>query len=426
MNVTTEKLPKSKIAITVELTPEEIKPQLERAAADIAMNLKSPGFRPGKMPYDMVAKKVGEAAIYQEAVHYIISKTYPDAVMQADVLVVGQPAIDVLKAAPGNPFSYKATVALLPEIKLGDLTKAKAKRETPTVAPAEVEKTIEQLRGMRASQNRVDRPAQKGDLVEIDFDLSVDKVKVDGGSSKNHPVTIGDGNFIPGFEDNLIGLAADATKTFTLRFPEDYHAKHLAGKEGSFTVKANGVYEMVKPEFNDDFVKGLGHLGTVATFRAEIEKNMKAEAEDRANRKYEEDLMTELISRTTFGEIPDLLIDSEVDKMVHELQHDITNRGMDWLKYLESIKKTEDELRKEMSVQALKRVQAALLLRQVAKEQSITATDEEIKKELDEIKQRYQDNPQILSQLDSPSYRQYVENLLVNRKVLEYLKTQAA
>lgn len=426
MKVSTEKLAKSKVALTVELTEEEIKPHLERAAGDISKEIKADGFRPGKMPYDMVVKKVGEAAIYQEAVRYIISKTYPDAVMQADLLVVGQPEIDVLKAAPGNPFMYKATVALLPEIKLGELTNVKAKREESKVSPEDLDKAIDQLRTMRASQNKVDRPAQKGDLIEVDFDLSVDKVKVDGGSSKNHPITIGEGNFIPGFEDNLVGLAAGATKTFTLRFPSDYHAKHLANKEGSFTVKANTVYEIKKPEVNDDFVKGLGHLGTVATFKTEIEKNLQTEKDQETDRKFEEALITELVSRTTFGEIPDLLIDSEVDKMLHELQHDISSRGMDWLKYLESIKKTEDELRKEFATQADKRVKAALLLRQVAKEKNITVEHDDIHTELAEIKKRYQGNSEVEKQIDSPSYHQYVENLLTNRKVLEYLKQQAS
>lgn len=425
MKVTSEKLPKSKIAITVELTDEEIKPHLERAATDIAKDLKAPGFRPGKMPYDLVAKKVGEAAIYQEAVHYIISKTYPDAVMQANVLVVGQPTIDVLKAAPGNPFIYKATVSLLPEIKLGDFTKIKARRGEAKVEPADLEKAIDQLRSMRASQNRVDRPAQPGDLVEVDFDLSVDKVKVDGGSSKNHPVTLGDGNFIPGFEDNLVGLAAGATKTFTLRFPADYHAKHLANREGSFSVKANGVFEIQKPELTEDFVKDLGHLGTVATFRQEIEKNLKTEQAERVDRKFEEELINELVSRTTFGEIPELLIDSEVDKMLHELKHDVTNRGMEWPKYLESIKKTEDGLRKEFAIQAAKRVKAALLIRQVAKEKNITVEHDEVHTELAEINKRYQSNPEVQKQIGSPAYHQYVENLLANRKVLEYLKQQA-
>lgn len=425
MKTTTEKLPRSRIAITIELSPNEIKPQLERAASTIAAELKTPGFRPGKMPYQLVAQKVGEATIYQEASQAIVEKTYPPAVLQTNLLVVGRPEIAILKSAPGNPFVYKATVALLPEIKLGDYKSFNAiKREQTTVTPEEVTKAIEQLRSLRASKSLVDRPAQKGDLVEVDFDISVDQVKIDGGSSKNHPIIIGEDHFVPGFEDNLVGIKKGEKKQFTLLFPKDYRVKNLADKEGSFAVTMNAVYEVKKPELTDDFVKQLGHLGTVQTFRQEIEKNLKAEADSAAERRFEEALINELINRSTFGEIPELLLESERDKMIHELRHDIEHRGLAWEKYLESLKKTEPGLRQEFTDRATKRVKASLIIRHLAKERNVTVTDEEIQKELEIIKQRYQYDQEVLKQLATPAYKQYVENLLANRKVIEYLKAQ--
>ncbi|MFC1663096.1 trigger factor [Patescibacteria group bacterium] len=424
MKTTTKELPKSQIELTVELSAEEIKSQLDKATANISNDVKITGFRPGKANYEVVAKKVGEAAIYQEASQLIIEKTYPQAVIESKIYVVGQPKIEIIKMAPNNPFIYKATVALLPSVELADYKDIKARREDIKVEDKDVEKAIDQLRKMRATHNPIDRPAQSGDFVEIDFTVSRDKVQIDGGASKNHPLVIGEGNFISGFEDNLVGMIKGQTKEFQLTFPKDYQANNLAGQKADFKVTMHKIFEVKLPEFNDDFVKQLGDLGNVSTFRKKISENLKDEANNRADRGFEEAIVNELAERTKFGELPDIMLESEIDKMLAELESEVASRGMEWGKYLESIKKTKDDLLKEFRPQAEKRVKAALLIRHIAQEEKVEVSAEEIKKETEETKKRYENDPDIQKKIETPAYRQYVENLLANRKVIQFLRSQ--
>ncbi|MFH0952410.1 MAG: trigger factor [Patescibacteria group bacterium] len=424
MKTTVNKLPKGIVELTIELMPEEIKPQLEQAAGRLSKEIKITGFRPGKAPYDLVAKKVGEGTIFQEAGQKIIAKSYPEAVLGENLLVVGQPKIEILKSAPGNPFIYKATTTLLPNVVLGDYKKIKAKRNEPKTSAEDVEKTINNIRKMRAKYTPEERAAQKGDFVEIDVNVYQDKVPVDGGNSKNHPLTIGEGNFIPGFEDNLIGMLKGQTKEFSLNFPKDYHAKNLAGRKADFKVIVHKVSSVQLPEFNDAFVKQLGDLGNAVTFRKKIKDNLKAEDNLKADRKFEDDIIRQLVKSSRFDELPDLLIDSELDKMLEELKQEVTGRGMKWDEYLQSMKKTEDGMRQEFKTQAANRVKAALVIRFIAKEQKVAVTKEELAAETIQAKEKYKDQPELAEQFDSPSYQQYIENLLANRKVIQYLKEQ--
>jgi len=344
MNVTTKKLPKSQVELTVELSIEELKPYIQQAVAEISKESVIAGFRPGKAPYEIVEKQVGAMKIYQQAAEKAIQKTYPQAIIDNKLLTVGPPKIAVEKIAPNNPLVYKATAALLPNVKLGDYKKIKEGRKEVGVEAKEVDGTLNNLQKMFGKEKRVSRPVQKGDKVEMDMNTYVDKVPIDGGKSENHPVTVGEGHFIPGFEDNLVGLVEGQTKEFQLKFPKEYHRKDLAGKPVDFKVKMKSIFEIEKPDLDDNFAKTAGKFEKLDDLRRQIEKNIHQEKTAKEQQRWELAVIEQIINKSSFDEIPDILVESELHKMLHELEHEVTGQGMKFEDYLSSIKKSKEDL----------------------------------------------------------------------------------
>lgn len=425
MQITVAKQPKSQIKLTVELTVEEMKPYLDKAAEELSKEYRIEGFRPGKASLGIVISKVGAQHVWEAASEHAIRRTFVQAIREKELPTIGQPHIHIEKLAPENPFIYSAESAVLPEVTIGDYQSFKAKKKPAVVAPAEVEKAIEDLREMFQTEAMVDRAAQAGDKVEIDIDLYQDNVAIEGGSSKNHPVVIGSKHFIPGFEDQLVGLKKDDTKTFSLPFPKEYHNEKLAGKKGDFTVKVKTVFAITKPDINDEFAAKAGKFTNVADLKAKLEDNLRGEAEDKEDAMFERAIIEELVNRSKFGELPEMLVASELEKMIHELQEQVERQGGKWEDYLTATKKTVDILKKEFREQAERRVKAALLIRQLAKTENIQADPKQVEEEVASTKKMYAGQPDILNRIDSEDYRDYLKSLQVNKRVVEFLKSKA-
>lgn len=422
MNVKVDKLPKNQAELTIELLHEEMKPYIQQAVVDISKEISIAGFRPGKAPYEIVAKQVGAMKIYQQAAEKAVQNTFPKAIANNELTTIGPPRIAVEKIAPNNPLVYKATVALLPKVKLGDYKKIKETKKEVKVEAKEVEGTLQNLRKMFGKEKRVSRPIQNGDKVEMDMDTYVDKVPIDGGKSANHPVTVGEGHFIPGFEDNLIGLTEGKTKEFQLKFPKEYHRKDLAGKPVEFKIKVKNVFEIEKSDLDDNFAKTVGKFEKLDDLRRQIEKNIHHEKTTKEQQRLELAIIEQLIKKSTFDEIPDVLIESELHKMLHELEHEVTGQGMKFEDYLSSIKKSKEDLEKEFQPQAVKRVKTALVLRKIAEVENINVSDEDINNESERNKQQYQSNPEVLKKISTEEYKQYLRSILRSQKVFEFLK----
>jgi len=384
-----------------------------------------PGFRPGKAPYDMVKDKIGEQAIYEEALEQTVKKTYPQAVLDHQLETVGQPKISVLKLAPGNSLVYKAQVSLLPKIQIGEYKKIKARKKEVKIEPKEIDKAIINLQKMFGKEMLAERPAEKGDKVEIDFDVFIDKVAIDGGGSKQHPLIIGEGHFVPGFEENLIGLAKEQVKEFKLNFPKDYHKKDLAGKLAESKVKMRAIYKVDLPKLDDNFAKQVGQFKNFEELRQKIEESIKKDSESKEEQKFELEIIDEIIKKSKFEEIPEILIEAEKDKILTELEQDIQKQGMKFDDYLASIKKSKDELKKDFEEPALKRIKTALGLRHIAKEEKIKVEDKEIDQEIKKTLEIYKNNPEIKKQVELPEYRYYLANVLTSQKTMEFLKNLA-
>lgn len=424
MNVTKKELPKRQVALTIEVSVAEAQPWIEKTAKKVSEDVKIPGFRPGHVPYDVLKKHVGEAAIYQEAFQAIVEETYPKAVEQEKLPVLGRAKIDVEKLAPGNPIVYVATVSLFPDVKLAELKKIKARRVEVKVDQAELDKTMKELRQIRASEALVMRAAAKGDKVLVDFQLTVDGVQAEGGQASKMPLVIGEGRFIPGFEEQVTGMVKDQEKDFELIFPAEYFKKELAGKQGKFHVKLVEVYEVKLPELSDEFAKEL-QFKDLADLKVTIEKNISTELEKKESDRFEAALLSELAEKSKISDLPEDLIKDESDKMLHELRGEIEQRnGLKFEDYMVHIKKTEEELMESFKPRAAERLKVALVARVIAEEQKLAPTPAEVEAEMKKQAVQFAGVPEMMEQMSHPAYKRYVENTLAHRKVIEYVVAQ--
>ncbi|MFA6198123.1 MAG: trigger factor [Patescibacteria group bacterium] len=422
MNVQIEHLHKNQIKLTIELQSDEIKSALEKTAQHISEHANFAGFRPGKAPYNMVVQKYGEAAIYQEAAEEIVRQTYPQAVIDNKLEAIGRPEVALVKVAPGNPFVYTATVALMPEVTLGDYKNIKARKKDIKLDEKELERTLEDLRWMRSKEALVDRPARKGDRIEVDLHLSLDGVALENGQAHNQSIILGKQQVVPGMEEQLTGMKKGDVKEFKLSYPKDYFQKQLAGKEVNFKATAKNIYQIDLPEVNDEFAKAVGKFENRAALEKQINANLHHEHTEKEQQRFEVELIKEIVASTKFGEIPDVLVESELDRMLSELKQGAVQQGLSWENYLQQLKKTEADLRQEFVEQAHHRIKSALVLRAIQQQEQLTVSPDQIDAEIKHQKEHYKDDVETYGKIDSPQYRDYLENVMLNRKVFEFLE----
>jgi trigger factor len=335
---------------------------------------------------------------------------------------LGSPNIDFIKLAPDNDFTYKAVVALIPKIKLCDWKKIKITENEVIIDDKQIEKTLQELQSARAQEVLEDKEIAQGDKVEIDFDVFRDNVSIEGGEQKKYPLIIGSEHFIPGFEENLIGLKTNGKKEFELSFPKEYHNKNLAGKPAKFKVKVLAVYKRTLPELNDEFASSLGQE-SFDKLKEQIKHNLEHESHHKEEEKVEIELLDKIIDKSEFDDMPDSLLSAESAKMVQELEQNIAKQGIKFEDYLLHLNKTPEQLTLDFVPQAIKRVKGALVSRQVYFDEKIDIPEAEIDQEIEQAKKMYQNNPELIKNLDTPQYREYVKNMVGNRKVMDLLKT---
>ncbi|MFA6475248.1 MAG: trigger factor [Patescibacteria group bacterium] len=424
MQITKTVQDKTTVLLKVEVSVEELKPHLEKAAKRISKSITIPGFRPGHAPYDMVKNKAGEMAIYQEAVDDVLSATLPDAVKQETIDFVGKPNVNLDTLAPGNPLVYTATFAIMPKVDLKNYQKVTVKKVVEVVDEKRLEKTMLDLKKLRTKHEPVERAAALGDQVVIDFDIKLAGVSIEGGQGKATPVVLGEKNFIPGFEDALVGMKAHETKQYQVTFPDDYGAKHLAGKQCDVTATVQSVSKVVLPELNDDFAKGL-NFASLQELKDQIRQNLVKELEQKAEQKFESEVIEAIIKQADFEPIPQLMLDYEIDRMMEELKEQVEDQGGKLADYFTHIKKTAEELRASWKEPATKRVQGALIIKQVAEQENITVTEDAINAEVERRKTQYKNQPDMLKHLDGLDYRGYVRTILRNEQAVNKLKELA-
>lgn len=429
-------LPKSEIEIEVTLPFSEFELHVKRAATSLSEERDIEGFRKGKAPYDAVKNKFGEAAIYERAAEHAVRKTYPNLVQDLmaappegmkEFLPIGSPDVTINKLAPGNELIYKVKLSLMPAVALPDyiaIAKGKnADKKEVTISDDEIARTLEWIRESRLVPNPVGRGAQTGDGVEIDFEIKHDGVPSEHGSSKNHPLVIGKGKFIPGFEDHLIGMSTSEEKKFSLTLPQDWHDKILAGKTVEISVVMKSVKERKLPELNDEFVKQIGKFESVDELKKNVSNGLMQEKKEKEQQRHRVRIIEEVAQKIK-AELPDILVEREREKMFDELKQGIEQMGMKFEDYLVHIKKTEDDLKKEWQEEAEKRVRVGLSLREIANREHIDVSPEEIEEKSSEYVRQFGSPETAQKQIDPDRLREYTKGILKNEKVFKFLETR--
>ncbi|MBU2025705.1 MAG: trigger factor [Patescibacteria group bacterium] len=422
---TVKKLPKSEVELKIKVPKEKIGKYLDRAASDYSKKNTVAGFRPGKAPREAVERQTGKQKLLESALDLLVKETYIEALVDNKIEALGPPKIEVEKFGEDNDFLYTARVAVFPKITLGDVRKMgikKAEIDKIKVAPEELEQAIKQLRLMRAKLITVNREARKGDRAEVDFKLFMGKAPYEGGSSTNHPIVIGEGKFIPGFEEKLIGMKRDEKKKFELVFPKKYYDQKIQGKKGEFEVTMKLVQKQELPELNDDFARSLGRFKDLGDFKKAMEKNLKAEKKTREINAALDKALAKIVENTR-GEIPKIMIEDEKQKMLAELEVKVRQMGLEMEKYLNQVKKTKEELVQSWDQDAKKRIKAGLAIREIANREKIKAGNEEIEARTQKLLSQL-DQRSSIKNVDQERARNYAKGLIVNDKVLEWLKKE--
>jgi trigger factor len=422
MRVEKKDLPKSQVELHVELSVDEFKPYIDKGAAKVSKEVKIEGFRPGKVPFEILKQKIGEMTILEESARLAINSTLGHVIKEhVKEQAVGQPAVDIVKLAPNNPLEYKVVLALLPSVVLGVYKDLKIKQKEVKLEDKEIEKTINEFREMRAQELAVDREVKDSDKVLVDIQMFLDNVPVEGGQNRDTAVIIGKDYIVPGFDKQLIGMKKGEIKEFKLPYPKDFHMKNLAGKMVDFKVTIKDIFERKLPEMNDDFAKNFG-MKKIEEFKKAMGDSIKKQKEQEQAQIAERAMLEKIIEKTKFGDIPEMLVNSESHNMMHELEDSLAQQGAKLDDYLSSLNKTRDQITLDMLPEAVKRVKISLLIREVANQEKFKADDQEIDDYIKQMKETYKDKKDILERIEAPDYRTYAANLLTSRKVIDNLK----
>ncbi len=422
-DVKVENLTKNTVKLTVTVSDEEIKPFLEIAAEEISQDTEIPGFRPGKASFEAVKKRVGEMKIYEAALERVVRKTYIDALEAQKLDTVGEPKINVEKMAPENDLVYTVEVALMPEIKkLADWKKLTVDTNKVEATEEDADRALKDLARMQTKEVRQDKDheATKEDKAVINMNMKQAGVPVEGGQAVNNMVVLGEDHYIPGFCDELLGLREGDKKTFILKFPENHYQKNLAGADVEFEVTINEIYKLDSPKLDDKFAASLGQKD-MKTLKDMIKQNIQNEKDREEQIRQERAMLDMIAEKSEIEEIPEQLVNEEIHKMVHELQHAVTNQGGVFEDYLKSIGKTLDDMKKDFAPEALKRIKVALVVREIAKNEDVQIDEKEVDAELDKMAEQYEDK-ETQKKIYSPGNREYVSTIMRNRKVIDTLR----
>jgi trigger factor len=424
VKVSTEKLEKSRIALDVEVEPEQLEKSMDRAYRRLVARTPIPGFRPGKAPRHMFERYVGRARLLQEAIDILVPEVYSQALVEQQVEAIGQPEIEVTQLEPA--VAFKATVPVKPTIELGDFAKLSFTRDSAEVTEEKIGEVIENLRARNAVWEPADRPVKFDDMLTFDVESTFDGVPYVTQKGAGYTVTAGRLEPIPGFPEALVGMKKGETKTFTLSYPDDWDEEEVRGKSANFTVTLTDLKEKRLPELNDDFAKTVGDYETFAALREKVANDLK-EALEREAKNSLDAQMLDGIAAISQLDYPDVLVDHEMDHLMEDdrtLPRDPQGRVDEVLKLLGT---TPAEFRERYREDATNRVVRSLVLQKLVDQESIETSDEEVAAEIEKLLADAGEQAESLREwFDNEEQRDSVRRTLVTRKVLDKLAQQLA
>ena len=381
-----EKLEKSRVALTIETSAEEFEAAVNKAYLKMRGKINVPGFRVGKAPRKIIEKMYGAEVFYEEAVNILLPDAYEDAVKEKELNVVGYPEVE-LESCTKDGVVFKCTVAVYPEVKLGQYKGLEAPKAEVKVVAADVNARLKEMADRNSRLVSVERAVKKGDTADIDFEGFDNGVAFDGGKGENFDLEIGSGSFVPGFEDQLIGMKAGEEKDIDITFPENY-TPELAGKPVVFHVKVNEVKEKQVPAIDDEFAKDVSEFDTLKDLKADIKKKLTAERTESAQRAFEDVLMAK-VAEGIEADIPEEMVELQAERMMEQFKQQLASQGIPFDQYLKMTNTAEADFRKQAQGPAADQVKMDLAVEAIIKAEGLEASDEDVESEMKSVAEKY-------------------------------------
>ena len=425
MEIKINSLQKSKKEIIASLNQKDLLPFKEEALKELNKDLQINGYRLGKAPLSIAENHLPSLKVYEKMASLAIEQIYPKIIKEKKIQAIGYPSINITKIIPDQEVEFKAEVSVIPHIEMPDYQEIikkipKAKKETLVIEEKEIEQAFIWLQNSRASLEKVNRPAKKEDIVTIDYQIKEDKNLIENGEDKDYSFILGKGNFIPGFEDNLIGMKSGEEKKFELVVPKDWAQKNLQNKKLTINVSLKEIKTKQLPSLDDKFAQSVGKFKSLEDLKKNIREGLLLEKKQKETEKWRLEAL-EKITAETKADLPEILVQNEIEKMIEELKAQLDKMQLPFEKYLEQIKKDEKELRKELQELAEKRVISALVLREIASIEKIEVSEKEIEEKVNEILKQIPETEK-KENIDKNNLKEFALGIIRNEKVFQILE----
>lgn len=425
MSYKKEVLKDKRVKFTFEVSEEDWQLAIDKAYLKTKNKFKIEGFRPGKAPKKMIENMYGKEVFYEDALDFVMSDYYEEALEKEkdSVVPVDHPDVEV-KEITDKGVKFEATVVVKPEVELGQYTDLEFEKQKVKVENSEVDEEINKARNAAGRWQEVtDRACKKGDTVNINYSGSVDGVKFEGGTAENQDLELGSGNFIPGFEEQVAGMKIGEEKDIELEFPKEYHAEQLAGKKAVFAIKLNEIREKILPELNDEFAKDVSEFDTLAEYKKSIKNKILKFKEEQADIELENNIIDKIASLSKV-KIPDIMIKQQIENMMQEFEYRLMYQGTSLGEYFKYTNTTKEDLEKSYEKPAKKQVLNKLVMESIIKKEKITATEKDIEKEIKKIAESNNKDYEEFRKTFKDSQIDYLKNKIVGEKLLKFVKTK--
>ncbi|MBR2560795.1 MAG: trigger factor [Eubacterium sp.] len=425
MSVTVEKLEKSMAKLTVEVLPEEFEKAVQQAYLKQKGKLSIPGFRKGKAPRAMIEKMYGAGIFYEDAANAILPEAYANAAKESELDITSTPDIEVTQIEKGKPFIFTATVALKPDVTLGIYKGVEVPRTDVTVTDEDVEAALKKEQDKNSRLVTLDdEAAADGDTVNLDYAGTIDGVAFEGGTAEGYDLTLGSGSFIPGFEEQLVGLKAGESKDVHVTFPEDYHAEELAGKEAVFACKINKISRKELPELDDEFAQEVSEFDTLEEYKADLKQKLTAQKEEEAKQSRRDNAVSRAAQAAEI-EIPEPMLLTRCRDAVDNFAQRLAAQGLSMDQYMKFTGANMDMMMAQMRPQTEIQIRNELVLEAVAKAENLDASDEDVEKEFEEMAKNYNMEIDKVKELFPEDQRDMLKQDIAVRKAIDFLADNA-
>ena len=410
---------------TMEFTAEEYEAAIIKVYQSQKDKFTIDGFRKGKAPRSIIERKYGEGIFFEDAINNLFSMNYPLALDQLDVDAIDHPKADFSELKKGEGFTVTINVTCYPEFEVKDYKGVEIETVNADVTDEDVEKELQNKAKVNARMVEVDRPAENGDTVLIDYEGWVGDEKFEGGTAERQPLKLGSGTFIPGFEEQLVGASKGEDRDVKVTFPEEYHAEELAGKEAVFKCKVHEIKEEELPEIDDDFVKDISDFDTLDEFKADLRSSLEKSAAAKAESQMKNSVIEKVFEANEI-DIPDVMVESEIDSMMSEFDQQLRGQGMDLDTYFQYVGKTAEDFRKEVKEDAYKRVKTRMLISKIAEQENFEVSNDEINTELENMAKQYGLEADKLREMIGAENVGMIAGDIKIRKAVEFIYDNAA